>query len=91
MASLARTGYLELFARQQWHRISVTLDETALVLNIEEGGIGNAPPNMYACLIFFNISVSNSVFQFLFIDSIPVFTPCNLKKFPHWNGFITVN
>ncbi len=37
MASLARTGYLELLSRQQWQRISVTLDETALVLSVDDG------------------------------------------------------
>lgn len=46
MASLARTGYLEVFARQQWHRVSVTLDETALVLTVDElasgGGMDDA-------------------------------------------------
>jgi C-terminal processing protease CtpA/Prc len=45
MTSLARTGYLEVFARQQWHRVSVTLDETALVLTVDElasGGIDDA-------------------------------------------------
>ncbi len=37
MGSLARSGYLELLTRQQWHRISVTVDETALVLSMDEG------------------------------------------------------
>lgn len=49
MVSLSRSGYLEIYARQQWHRISVTLDETALILSVDEsssttggniGGVG---------------------------------------------------
>jgi hypothetical protein len=35
MASLARTGYLEVLLRQQWQRVSVTLDETALVFSVD--------------------------------------------------------
>ncbi|KRX92250.1 Syntrophin-1 [Trichinella pseudospiralis] len=36
MVSLTRSSYLELFCQQQWHRISATLDETALVLTIDQ-------------------------------------------------------
>lgn len=47
MVSLSRSGYLEIYARQQWHRISVTLDETALILSVDDattaaGGVGTA-------------------------------------------------
>ena len=41
MASLARSGYLELLWRQQWQRVSVTLDETALVLSVDESQVGS--------------------------------------------------
>ncbi|KRX55745.1 Syntrophin-1 [Trichinella sp. T9] len=36
MVSLTRSSYLELFCQQQWHRVSATLDETALVLTIDQ-------------------------------------------------------
>lgn len=43
MVSLSRTGYLEIYVRQQWHRVSVTLDETALIITIDDsaGTIGS--------------------------------------------------
>ncbi|VDP14602.1 unnamed protein product [Soboliphyme baturini] len=36
MAVLTRSGYLEVFSRQQWHRVCVTLDETALILSLDD-------------------------------------------------------
>lgn len=42
MVSLSRSGYLEIYLRQQWHRISVTLDETALILTVDEASAAGA-------------------------------------------------
>jgi hypothetical protein len=37
MTSLVRSAYLEVHIRdQQWHRVNVTVDETALVLCVDD-------------------------------------------------------
>ncbi|KFD50177.1 hypothetical protein M513_08922 [Trichuris suis] len=36
MTAAMRSSYLEVFCRDQWHRVSVTLDETTLLLAIDQ-------------------------------------------------------
>uniref|UniRef100_A0A915HEW1 Syntrophin n=1 Tax=Romanomermis culicivorax TaxID=13658 RepID=A0A915HEW1_ROMCU len=50
MISLSRSGFLEVYCQQQWHRVSVTLDETAVILATDDPSIasGSSPHNVTA-------------------------------------------